>query len=69
MKTNMGAVDRIIRLLLVAVVIVLYFTGTIHGPLAIVLGIIAAVFFITSLVGFCPAYVPLGLSTCKKRQG
>ncbi|MCG6963987.1 MAG: DUF2892 domain-containing protein [Acidobacteria bacterium] len=68
MKTNMGAADRIIRLLIVAVVIVLYFTGTIHGTLAIVLGIIAAIFLITSLVGFCPAYVPLGISTGKKKQ-
>lgn len=66
MKANMGAADRIIRLLLVAVVVVLYLSGIISGTLAIVLGIIAAVFFLTSLAGFCPAYLPLGISTRRK---
>ncbi len=66
MKTNMGTADRIIRLLLVAVVFVLYLSGALSGTLAIVLGIIAVVFFLTSLVGFCPAYLPLGISTRRK---
>jgi uncharacterized membrane protein len=65
-KKNMGTLDRIIRLLIVAVIVVLYFTGNISGLAAIILGILAVVFVVTSLVGFCPLYVPLGLSTRKK---
>lgn len=61
----MGAIDRIIRLIAVAVVAGLYFTGNISGTVAIVLGVLAVVFLITSLVGFCPLYVPLKLSTKK----
>lgn len=65
-KQNMGTLDRVIRLMLVAVVAVLYFTGNLTGLAAIILGILAVIFVITSLIGFCPLYLPFGLST--KRQ-
>ena len=54
-----------IRLVLAVIVAILYFTGKISGVVAIVLGIIAVAFFITSLAGYCPAYTPLGIKTCK----
>ncbi|MBN2077776.1 MAG: DUF2892 domain-containing protein [Spirochaetes bacterium] len=68
MKKNMGTIDRIIRFGLAAVVVILYLTGQITGTAAIVLGIIALVFVITSLIGFCPLYVPLKLSTIGKKK-
>lgn len=66
MKKNMGTLDRVIRLALVVLVAVLYFTDVISGTLAIILGIVAAVFLITSLVGTCPLYMPFGISTRKE---
>ena len=66
MKKNMGTIDRIVRLALVALVAVLYFTNVIGGTLAIILGILALVFLVTSLFGVCPLYMPFGLSTRKK---
>ncbi len=66
MKRNMGTLDRSIRLVLVVLVAVLYFTNVISGAWAIVLGILAVVFLITSLVGVCPLYLPFGISTRKK---
>lgn len=66
MKQNLGSVDRLIRTILAVVVAVLYFTDQITGTAAIVLGIIAAIFLLTSTVGFCPLYYPLKLSTKKK---
>jgi hypothetical protein len=66
MTKNMGTADKAIRLLLVIVVAVLYLTGSITGVAAIVLGIIAAIFIITSLISFCPLYVPLKISTRKR---
>jgi hypothetical protein len=66
MKKNMGTADRIIRTILAIVVAILYFTDQITGTAAIVLGIIAIVFLLTSLVGFCPLYAPFRLSTRKK---
>ena len=66
MKKNMGTVDRGIRFALAVVVAILYFTGKISGIAAIVLGIFALAFFITSLMGHCPAYTPLGIKTTKE---
>ena len=68
MKKNMGTLDRIIRLILVAIVLLLYFTDVIGGTLAIILGVVAAIFFLTSLFSFCPLYLPFGISTRKKSE-
>jgi len=68
MKKNMGLIDRIIRLVLAAVVGVLYFTGQITGTAAIILGIFALIFVATSAIGFCPLYVPFKFSTIKKKS-
>ncbi len=66
MKKNMGTIDRAIRILLAIIIAVLYFTNQISGLAAIILGIIAIAFLITSIVGYCPLYVPLKISTIKK---
>lgn len=66
MKKNMGTVDRVIRVLLAVVVLILYLTGNITGLAAAILGIIALVFVVTSIIGFCPLYVPFKISTIKK---
>lgn len=67
MKKNMGSFDRTIRILAAILVAVLYFTHTISGFWAILLGIIAIILVVTSLVNFCPLYKVLGISSC--RQG
>jgi hypothetical protein len=66
MKKNMGLIDKVIRLLIAVIVIALYFANVISGILAIILLIFAGVFILTSLLGFCPLYLPFGLSTRKK---
>jgi len=63
MKNNMGTIDRTVRLIAAAIVAGLYFTGQISGTIAIVLGVLALIFLVTSIIGFCPLYVPLKLST------
>jgi hypothetical protein len=68
MTKNMGTADRLIRTLLAIVIAILYFTKQISGTAAIILGIIAVVFLLTSLVSFCPAYVPFKISTRKKEK-
>jgi hypothetical protein len=68
MKQNIGSVDRLIRTILTVVVAVLYFTDQITGTAAIVLGIIAAIFLLTSAVGFCPLWSILKISTKKERS-
>jgi hypothetical protein len=66
MKKNMGSADKFIRIVLAIIVGVLYYTGVIEGTTAIVLGVLAIVFALTSFVSFCPLYVPLGINTCKQ---
>jgi len=65
MKKNMGGADRIIRVLIAAVIAVLFFMKVITGTLGIVLLVLAGVFVLTSLISFCPLYLPFGIKTCK----
>ena len=63
MKKNMGTVDRIVRLVLAGAVLILYLTGAISGTVAVILGALATVWVVTSLLGFCPLYLPFKFST------
>lgn len=62
----MGNMDRTIRIIVAAVIALLCFTGQITGTAAIILGVIAVIFIVTSLISFCPLYAILGISTAKK---
>ena len=66
MKPNMGTVDRVVRILVAVAIAFLYFTGRISGTVAVVLGLIAVVFVVTSFAARCPGYLPLGISTRKE---
>jgi len=68
MKKNMGTIDRGLRIILAVIVLILYGVGTISGTVAVVLGIFAVIFLLTSITGVCPLYGPLGISTIKKQQ-
>ncbi|WP_271856208.1 YgaP family membrane protein [Patiriisocius marinus] len=68
MKKNMGSIDRLVRIIVAAVVALLYFKNVISGTLGIVLLVLAVVFVVTSLISFCPLYLPFGLSICKVKQ-
>ena len=64
MKMNVGVTDRVIRLLLAAIVFtILYFTDLITEGLAISAVILGLTMIITSMVGFCPLYLPFGINT------
>lgn len=68
MKTNMGSVDRISRLVIAAIIAALYFTNIITGTIGIVLLVLAGVFLLTSFIGFCPLYILFGFNTCNKKK-
>jgi len=67
MKKNMGSIDKSIRIVIAALVAILYFTKVIDGTLGIVLLVIAGVFLLTSLISFCPLYPVIGINTGKKK--
>lgn len=65
MKKNLGTTDKVIRILVAVVVLALYLTHVISGTLAVILLIVAGILVVTSLVGMCPLYQLLGLSSKK----
>ena len=68
MKTNMGIIDRVIRIVVALIFVGLYFANVVTGTLAIVLLVLAGVFTVTSLVGFCPLYWAVGINTLGKKK-
>lgn len=68
MKKNMGSADRIIRIIIAAIISVLYFTDTISGILGILLLVLAGVFVLTSFISFCPLYAPFKISSCAIKE-
>ena len=68
MKRNMGIADKFIRMVIAFVIPVLYYNNIINGTLAIVLGVFAVIFVVTSFISFCPLYAPLGINTCKSKM-
>lgn len=68
MKANIHNADKIARIMIAIVVAVLYFTGIIEGTTAVILAVIAAILAATVLIGFCPVYHFLGISTRKSNS-
>lgn len=60
---NEGSIDRALRVILGLVVLSLVFVGP-----QTAWGWIGLVPLVTGLVGFCPLYSVLGISTCSIRQ-
>jgi hypothetical protein len=68
MKKNMSSTDKIIRLIVSAIMVTLYLTNTVDGVLGIILLVLAGVFTFTSIIGFCPLYAIFGISTCAVKK-
>lgn len=66
MKKNIGPLDRALRVIAAAMIGILLISGAIPGALAIVLGVFAAIFLLTSAIRTCPLYLPFDYSTAKK---
>jgi hypothetical protein len=67
MKKNMGNTDKLVRLVIAALVLALFLFDIIDGILAIVLLAVSGIFVLTSLISFCPLYTIFGIKTCKTR--
>jgi hypothetical protein len=65
-EKNVGTLDRFIRLVVAGVIFFLWYNGTLSGLAGIILGIIALILLVTSLISFCPLFRLFGLSTRKK---
>jgi hypothetical protein len=67
MKKNMGTIDIIVRLVIAALLVVLYFTQVLTGITGIILLIIAGVLTLTSIFSICPLYMAFGISTRSRK--
>jgi hypothetical protein len=67
-QMNMSAWDRLFRLIIALGIAVLFLTKILTGTWAIVLGILAVIFFVTAVIGLCPLYAPFKFSTRKKAR-
>ena len=65
MKRNMGNTDKIIRLIVAAILAFLVYNGNVTGTLSIVLLVVAIVFALTSLLNYCPLYSIVKVNTHK----
>jgi hypothetical protein len=68
MKKNLGSVEKVIRLLIAVVFVILYFTGVVTGIFGYILLALAAIAIITSLFSFCPLWAIFGINTCKVKS-
>ena len=68
MKKNMGTTDKVIRVFVAVLVIVLYLTHIISGTIAIIGLVLFGIFILASFISFCPLYLPLKFSTRKKED-
>lgn len=62
MPVNVGTLDRMVRIIGGALLIVLAATGVIG-----MLGYIGIVPLLTGIFRFCPAYLPFGVNSCKAK--
>ena len=63
MKANVGSIDRIVRVLIGLGLI----AATLMGLIG-VWGWLGVIVLATGVFRFCPAYLPLGLSTCQTKK-
>jgi len=63
MQTNVGTVDRVLRIIAGLALLSLVFVGP-----KTMWGLVGLVPLLTAFVGFCPAYTLLGIRTCPARK-
>jgi hypothetical protein len=68
LQTNENPADRVARVVLGLILVVVAAAGAATAPLAYLAWIVGAIALVTGLAGFCPLYAVLGVSTCKVRR-
>lgn len=68
MKTNMGSFDRIARVCVSVIIAALYGMNVIGGTLGTVFLVVAGIFLITGIIGWCPLYTLFGVRTTGDRN-
>lgn len=67
MTSNVGGMDRAVRLVLGVALIALAYAQVFAGGLAIAAYVVGAIALVTSVVRFCPAYTLFGINTFRAK--
>lgn len=68
MKANIGSSDKLIRLGVAIVLIVLFYLEIITDTMGMIALVIALLLTVTSLINFCPLYLIFKINTAKKKE-
>lgn len=68
MKPNVGGMDRIARIVLGIVLLIVGLAAPISTIWQILALVVAAIALVTAVVRFCPANLLLGINTCKLEE-
>jgi len=68
MKANVGNTDRIVRIVIAAVLAFLYLSDMVTGTLGTIFLIVAVILLLTALFRFCGAYALFGTNTCRNKS-
>jgi hypothetical protein len=68
MKANIGSSDKLVRLALAIILIVLFYKEIVTGTLGIVALVLALLLTVTSLINFCPLYGIFKINTAIKKE-
>ena len=68
MKANIGSSDKLVRLALAIILIVLFYKEIVTGTLGIVALVLALVLTVTSLINYCPLYSIFKINTGAKKE-
>lgn len=63
MNSNMNKADRVIRIIIAAILATLYFKDVIGGLIGFIILLVAIILAITGVFGYCPLYAIFGFKT------
>lgn len=67
MKTNIGSLDKVVRLLAAVVLVILFYANVLKGIIGIVALVVALTLTVTCFIGICPFYSLLKIDTKSKK--
>ncbi len=66
-EKNVGMIDRVIRILLGIILLYTFVVNMIAAPWSYLVALIGLILLVTGIVGTCPLYSMLGMSTMGKK--
>jgi len=68
MAANVGGADKVVRLVLGVILLLLGVFHVVTGNFALVAYVVGGIALVTGLFGFCPAWAVFKVNTCSARQ-